>query len=62
MQKMIFYSYIWEFSYGTNINDDVFINKKHIKPYDVKQGYIEDWKLCFDKSGFPFIDPVFSNI
>ena len=50
---------IWYFSYGSNMNPNVFEKKRNITPKQTRVCYVPDYVLTFGEGALPYVEPAF---
>ncbi|KAK6180938.1 hypothetical protein SNE40_008900 [Patella caerulea] len=53
---------IWSFGYGSNMDVHAVETKKQVKILDHTAAILKGWRLAFNLSGIPFVEPAFANI
>lgn len=52
----------WYFGYGSNLNSETFLVKRGIKPLQHQRMIVPGWRLNFEISGIPYLEPGFGSI
>eukprot|EP00761_Pharyngomonas_kirbyi_P005110 gb/GECH01005115.1/.p1 GENE.gb/GECH01005115.1/~~gb/GECH01005115.1/.p1 ORF type:complete len:260 (+),score=65.90 gb/GECH01005115.1/:1-780(+) len=55
-------THIWYFAFGSNVNPQVFKQRRKIQPLVEKPGKAKGWCLCFDLPALPFVEPGMGSI
>lgn len=42
---------IWYFAFGSNMNEWLFRERRHMRPIETRIARLDDWRLCFTVSG-----------
>ena len=53
---------VWNFAYGSNMNDGVLKQRRGIKTAASRPGVLRDYALTFDLAGIPFQEPGFGTV
>ena len=53
---------VWNFAYGSNMNDGVLKQRRGIKTAASRPGVLREYALTFDLAGIPFQEPGFGTV
>ncbi|ESO93557.1 hypothetical protein LOTGIDRAFT_232618 [Lottia gigantea] len=60
--KMASQDTMWSFGYGSNMDVKAVETKKKVKIIDHTAAILKGWKLAFNLSGIPLVEPAYANV
>jgi len=53
---------VWYFAFGSNLDPEVFQNRRGLVPQQAIPGILDDYRLAFNLASLPWIEPVMGNL